>query len=474
MTPEVAVPIVVTAMLVLAVAGTWSTPWRAAVIVPIALGASVALGAPELSGARGLLVEPVRAWAVHALIVAMAAAALLRISGSKRWGLIAAGAALALLGGHAAIVLGGLLVADAAFVVCSFSDRPITLHAGIGSRSVAVTLLTSDALLAIAVLIGSNGAAEPLAVTGGAVMTIALGARCVALLGIGRAQPAPAPLLLGAPILAPLGWLGASDARAIILIATLGAAVAAMRWARVSDPSSSAVALVLLAIAAGGVALPATLTLLPLLMFVAVAATILPELTPGGSMLIVAAAGGASLGVGGAILAAITERDDPWLRIASVAAIVALGSLAVGAFGVVRARTQRERGVLWRLPLGIVFGGLLVLIGVIPDRVVAAIDDAILSSRIPDHLVRTSVATEPWLPFAAVAAAVVLLAATLTPLRSALGERPEPAAEPVREIVSATLGEPSERWLQAVGVLAALAAALVLGILARSVSHGWL
>lgn len=472
MTPEVAVPIVVAAMLILAVAGSWSTPWRAAVIVPIALGASVALGAPELSGARGLFVEPVRAWAVHALIVAMAAAALLRISGSKRWGLIAAGAALALLGGHAAIVLGGLLVADAAFVICSYSDRPTTLHAGIGSRSVAVTLLTSDALLAIAVLIGSDGAAEPVAVTGGVLMTVALGARCVALLGIGRAQPAPAALLLGLAILAPLGWLGASDARAIVLVAALAAAIAAMRWARTSDPSASAGALVLLSIAAAGASLPATLTLLPLLLFVAVAATILPELIRGGAMLIIAAAGGASLGVGGAILDAITERDDPWLRLASVAALVALGAITVGAFGVVRARADRERGVLWRLPLSIVFGGLLLLIAIIPDRVVAAIDDPILSARIPDQLVRTSIATEAWLPFAAVAAMIVFLAATLTPVRSVLRE--PPTSEPAREIVSATSGEPSERWLQAVGALAAFAGALVLGILARSVSNGWL
>lgn len=473
MTVGLAAPAAIVAMLVIVVAGRIGAAWRAVIIVPVALGAMVAIGAHDLSGAAGFLIEPMRAWAAQALILTVAATSLLRLGGSKRWGLIAAAAMLALLGGHAAIVVGGLLLADIASILVSLDDRPRTLHASIASRGVTLTLLASDALLAVAVLIGSEASAEPLAIRGGIVITCALGLRCVALLGSGDRTPVAAPMLLGFPMLAPLAWLRGDDARGVVLIACISAAIAGMRWARTSDRSSGVVTLLLLSVGAAGSGLPDAIPLVPMLFMLVAGIVLVPELISGGAMLIVAAAGGASLGVGGTVLDAIAERDDPWLRFAAAASLVAIAAFTVGAFGRVAPHPARERGVLWRLPIGIVIGGALAMVAAIPGRIVEAIDDALLAARIPDPWMGDATSFDDWLSFAMLAAAIVGLACSVAPLRSEL-PAPLPAGGPTREIISGTEAPPSGTWMRAIVAGIVIASALLLAIIVRSASHGWL
>lgn len=476
MTPGPAATIAVLAALALPFAGRSRAGWRAVVIVAATGGTVAGIGTPDLAGADGFLIEPVRAWGVLAIVASLAAAAVLRTTGSVLWGPVAAGGVLALLSGHAAVALGALIVADWTSALIASGERPWTLRASVRARSPSLLLLTSDALLAAAVLNGSPGAAEPLAFSAGLLATLAIGARLLAVLGIDAEQPAVAPVLVAVPVLLPLSWLAPADARASVLVVSLVAAVAAMRWARTGHRTGFVAAFVGLLAVAAGTGEPALVTLVPILVILAIAAVALPDLVRGGAMLVVAAAGAALLPAADVLTTALLDAHDRWLELGGVACVITLAALGIGAFGVTRPDPQRERGELWRIPAGVVIGGLLALVVAVPQRIVTATEDAVLDARTRGALHGDPASIAGWIPIASLATLLVFALAAIHPrLRTMHADRLG-AREPRMRVTPATELDLDLRggWVRATLVIAGLAVLGWAAVLIRSLARGWL
>jgi hypothetical protein len=473
--PALVATLVVVALLAIPVAAAGRAWWRPIAVAVLGVGAIVALGTPTLRGAHGFLVEPVRAWGAHAIVAAVTIAGLLRTIPARRWGLVAAGTAFALFGGHAALVIGGLVVADVAFASIAFDERPRTLHAGIGSRTVALVLLASDVASSAALLLGSAGAAEPLVVGGGVVATLAVSLRCVCLLALGGERiPTIAPVILGASILAPLGWLSAADARATGLVAAAVAAGSAWTWARTSSRAGFVSSLVALSLVAMASADASGLPLVPLLLLCAIGAAVLPDLLTGASLLVVTLAGGASMGALVELTDVVTTgaSDDPWRALTAAAVAIAAVMLPIGALGIVRRTPESDARPVLLVPIAVVLGGLLAVAIGVADRVLDALDGPILAARAPGTIGFTSPSIPSWIGTAALAVAVAWWAFERGPLRSTLPVAVRIPSVPrvgpsIEEVASAT-------WQRSVALVAGAALVLVVVVLARSAFRGWL
>lgn len=471
MTLAIGAPLAVLAAFAIPVCATSRRPQRLLPIGVLALGAIAALGAPELRAAHGFLLEPLRGWGVHALLVLVAAGGAIRTLTGTSWGLVAAGATLALLGGHAVVILGAIVCADLAVAVGAVRSRPRTLHARVPARVGALVLLASDALLLGAFLQGSDRAIEPLSIGAGAHLIAAIAVRIAGAVAIDDAPPAVGALVV-LPLLAPLGWLPPGQP-ALAAVLAVGAAFAAWRWLRNGARTHATLAATLLALVPVAIGTPGTLILTPVLLTLVVAIAILPDLFRGGALIAVALTGTFALAGADVILATLAATHEPLLRLAGIAAVVALGSLALGALGPARVTPDRDRSAPVRLLVGIVTGGLFALVAVWPARVARAVAPAIADARLPEAgVLGTELRVELAIPIALAAIAVLaLLLERIAPERFGVGPA---AAEPFVPVVPATVIPPATPWMLAAMLLAGLDAVLLLLVLARSVMHGWL
>lgn len=469
MSPALAASVAVLVALAIPILAQRRHPLRSALIAVLTVGAIAALGAPRLEGARGFLLEPVRTWGVHAVLLALGAAGILGTIRGRRWGLVVAGVVLALLAGHATIALGGLLVADIALAVVALERSPRTLHAGIGLRGSVLALFASDALLAAAFL--GHGASEPIALDAILLVTVAIGVRAASLLGIDDEEPSIAPLLVAVPLLLPLAWLPADELHVASLLVAVVAAVAGMRAARAGHRAGFASAATLVALGcASAASSPATLLAVPGLLALAVAAALLPDVLRGGAMLVIAGIGGAGASIAANASAVLLGAGTAPLRIAGVALLVALGGMLVAAMGIVRAQPSRERDPRWVLPVGIVLTGLLAAAVAVPERLREVVEPAIRAARLPDPLAGSATLVDGWLAPATGAALLGWLLLEVTRRRAA--SYPEATAEPIA--IRAVEDEAAEGWVRAAIAIGAVAAAAMLLVTARSFADGWL
>jgi hypothetical protein len=461
--PALIAVVCVAAALTIPSLGRLAGPLGSSSVAAATLAALAVIGSPRFGFEAGFLVEPIRAWGAIGIIALLGTLTILRNDSAPYTGLVAAGSILALLGGHALIVLGGLLVADLAFALRAHGTMPRTLHAANGSRVATLLLFASTALVAAGVLLGSNGAAaEPLVVQPNLFMIFGVGLRAAALLPLKDRESPLTAVVLGLPLLAVLAWIHPEQTGWMQLGIGIVAVIAAHTWSRTGGLVCGATTLTLLVVMLA-TAEGQPLTLIPLTVALLVSTVALSELVNGGALLvlpllwIVVDAG----------VVPLLEAAPNLTRISGVLMIAASGFVAVGAFGVVPRHARNTTNPLIKSPLMVVVVGIVAIASVLPERIVSNFSPEILKARVADPLIATTIQFDSWhMRFVVAAVAGWVLALGIKGLRA-------PVAVSVNDI-DATTVTTDEMWLKGAAATLGLAALLTLIVAIRSMFSGWL